>query len=117
MLGVIVALLVGYILYSNSRGQPLAKAIPFLPLVIVTGLIERFWTTEEEDGTGVAFRTMLATLVLAIAVFLVVRWEAISRPVIDHPESLGLIVAAELVLGRYTGYRLTELYRFRHLAK
>jgi hypothetical protein len=30
-----------------------------------------------------------------------------------YPETLGLIMAAQLLLGRYTGYRLSELLRFR----
>ena len=30
-----------------------------------------------------------------------------------YPETLGLIIAAQLLIGRYTGYRLSELYRFR----
>ena len=29
------------------------------------------------------------------------------------PEILGLIMAAQLLIGRYTGYRLSELFRFR----
>jgi hypothetical protein len=29
------------------------------------------------------------------------------------PETLGVVIAAQLLLGRYTGYRLTELYRFQ----
>jgi hypothetical protein len=116
MLSVVVTLLLVYILWSNARGRPVAGAIPFLPLVIVTGLIERFWTTEEEDGTGLAVRTMAATLLTAGAVFLVARLEGVRATVTDHPEALGLIVAGQLLLGRYTGYRLTELARFRGLA-
>jgi hypothetical protein len=30
-----------------------------------------------------------------------------------YPETLGLVMAAQLLLGRYTGYRLSELFRFR----
>ena len=115
MLSLVVVLLVAFILFSHARGRPVASAIPFLPLVIVTGLIERFWTTEEEDGTPAALRTMIATLLTAVAVFLVVRIDAVRSIAVDHPESLGLVVAALLVLGRYTGYRLTELFRFRDL--
>jgi hypothetical protein len=117
MLSLVVGLLVAFILYSHARGRTVADAIPFLPLVIVTGLVERFWTTEEEDGTAAAVRTMLATVATAVAVFLVVRAEPVHRVVIDHPETLGLVAAAQLVLGRYTGYRLLELYRFRDLAQ
>jgi hypothetical protein len=117
MLSLIVAVLLAYVLYSNAQGRSVAGAIPFVPLVIVTGLIERFWTTEEEDGTATAVRIMAATLVMSATVFAVVRWEIVSRTIIAHPEALGLIAAVQMLLGRYTGYRLTELYRFRDLAQ
>jgi hypothetical protein len=116
MLSLVVALLLAFILFSNARGRPVATAIPFLPLVIVTGLIERFWTTEEEDGTGPAVRTMAATLLTAVAVYLAARPDWVRATMTDHPEVLGLIVAGQLLLGRYTGYRLAELSRFRALA-
>jgi len=116
MLSVVVGLLLAFILYSNARGRPVAGAIPFLPLVIVTGLIERFWTTEEEDGTGPAVWTMAATLLTAGAVFLVARPEWVRSTMMNRPEALGLVVAGQLLLGRYTGYRVTELARFRGLA-
>jgi hypothetical protein len=117
MLSLVVTLLLVYVLYSNSRGRPVASVIPFLPLVIVTGLVERFWTTEEEDGTAAAVRTMAATLLMAAAVFAFVRLEVVSRTMMANPELLGLIAAGQMLLGRYTGYRLVELYRFRDLAK
>jgi hypothetical protein len=115
MLSFVVALLIALVLYAHARGRSVAGVLPFLPLVIVTGLVERFWTTEEEDGTAVALRTMLATLATAGAVFLVVRLDDVRDPFVEHPEALGFVIAATLVLGRYTGYRLTELFRFRDI--
>ena len=117
MLSLVVALLVAFVLYSHARGRSVTGVLPFLPLVIVTGLVERFWTTEEEDGTAAALRTMCATLVTAAAVFLVVRADVVRQTIVDYPEALGFAIAAQLVLGRYTGYRLTELFRFRDLAE
>ena len=35
----------------------------------------------------------------------------------SYPETLGLVMAAQLLIGRYTGYRLTELFRFRDFLK
>jgi hypothetical protein len=116
MLSLIVILLIAYILVAHHRGGSVAAAIPVLPLVIVTGLVERFWATEEEDGTPTAVRTMVATLLTGAAVYLVVRTEFVHDLVVGRPESLGLVVAAQIGLGRYTGYRLLELYRFRDLA-
>ena len=34
-----------------------------------------------------------------------------------YPEALGLVIAAQILIGRYTGYRLTELYRFREFLR
>ena len=39
--------------------------------------------------------------------------DVIGRWLFRHPEGLLIVVAAQLLLGRYTGYRLTEPYRFR----
>ena len=117
MLSLVVAILLCYILISNARGRPVAGVIPFLPLVIVTALIERFWTTEEEDGTSAAVKILVATLLTAIAVYAIVQWPIVVRKMVDHPEALGLVAAMQILLGRYTGYRLAELYRFRDLAK
>jgi hypothetical protein len=38
--------------------------------------------------------------------------DAVSRWMLQYPETLGIVLATQFVLGRYTGYRLTELYRF-----
>jgi 7 transmembrane helices usually fused to an inactive transglutaminase len=116
MLSITCALLFAFVLFSHSQGHSVARALPFLPLVIVTGLVERFWTLEEEDGTGASLRVMVNTLLTALAVFLVVRAEPVRRQVVETPETLGLVIAGQLLLGRYTGYRLTELRRFRDLA-
>ena len=35
------------------------------------------------------------------------------RHLFCYPETLGLVMAGQLLIGRYTGYRLTELFRFR----
>ncbi|HJZ89434.1 MAG TPA: 7TM domain-containing protein [Gemmataceae bacterium] len=116
MLSITCALLVAFVLFSHARGHSVARALPFLPLVIVTGLVERFWTLEEEDGTGASLRVMANTLLTSLAVFLVVRAEPVRRQVVEAPETLGLVIAGQLLLGRYTGYRVTELRRFRDLA-
>ena len=50
---------------------------------------------------------------MALVVSLALRPEAIRTWMFRYPETLGVILAAQLLIGRYTGYRLTELFRFR----
>jgi hypothetical protein len=85
-------------------------------MVILTGMVERFWTLEAEDGTAASFKTLLQTLLIATVVALVTGLHAVERHLFRYPETLGLVMAAQLLIGRYTGYRLTELWRFRDFA-
>ena len=86
---------------------------PFFPIVILTGMIERFWTLETEDGTTSSFRTLLTTMIIAATIALVLSFHFVVNLLFCFPETVGLIMAAQLLLGRYTGYRLSELFRFR----
>jgi hypothetical protein len=76
-------------------------------------MIERFWTLETEDGTTSSFRTLLQTMFIVAVISLVLSIGPLLRLLYRYPEALGLIIAIQLLMGRYTGYRLSELYRFR----
>jgi len=88
-----------------------------IPLVILTILIERFFVTSEEDGTSYAVQLVLGTVVVGAFCFLLLRSEAVGHLVLTYPEIHFFTIAAFIIIGRYTGYRLTELWRFRDLAK
>lgn len=115
MLSIVVVVLVGFIFAVHRIGRTAASAIPLLPLVIVTGMIERFWSMEEEEGTAVSFRTLAHTLLVAIAILFLIRIPTLYDTLVNYPETIGWVMAGQLVIGRYTGYRLTELYRFRNI--
>ncbi|MEM8945251.1 MAG: 7TM domain-containing protein [Planctomycetota bacterium] len=88
-----------------------------IPLVILTILIERFYVTSEEDSTGFAVQLVLGTIVVAAFCYLLLRWEYIGQLVLVYPEIHFITIAAFIIIGRYSGYRLTELWRFRDLVK
>jgi len=94
---------------------PATRYVSLFPMIILTGKIERFWTLETEDSVAASFKTLLTTMVIAASIALFLSLHAVVSHLFRYPETLGLILAAQLLLGRYTGYRLTELYRFRAL--
>src|SRR5262249_28480426 len=113
VLALIVVFLIGVILVANQRGVMATHYIKLFPLVILTHLVERFWTVEAEDGTTASFKTLLGTLGVALVISLVLSPEWVTLTMFRYPELLGVVLAGQLLLGRYTGYRLSELYRFR----
>ncbi len=87
-------------------------------MVILTNLVERFYVTSEEDNFFLAVRLMLTTLLMALVIYSALELAGPRRPACSIiPELHCFTVAVLVVMGRYTGYRLTELVRFRDLVQ
>ena len=137
-ISVILTAIVILLILAGMVFQPYASAargyIALLPLIILTHMIERFWTVETEDGLASSGRTLINTVIVAVAIALIVNLDApvnafahlfhtgnilppesVRTFLFRYPEALGLCLAGQLLLGRYTGYRLTELFRFNDL--
>jgi hypothetical protein len=115
LLTLIITFLIVLIRLSSHYGLAAAECISLFPLAILTHTAERFWTMETEDGKGPAFRSLVGTMVVAVCVAGILSIQAVIDWLFHYPEALGLVLAAHLMLGRYTGYRLSELYRFNDL--
>lgn len=113
LLTMVCVFLLATVILAARAGVHITGYVALFPLVILTHMVERFWTVETEDGTRAAFKTLLGTVFVAVAVALAVGPQPVGRWLFRYPETLGVVVAALLLLGRYTGYRLTELYRFQ----
>jgi hypothetical protein len=113
LLSLVVVVLIGLTMLANFRSLSATRYVAIFPMVILTGMIERFWTLETEDGTASSFRTLLTTMLIAATIALVLSFHAVVNHLFCFPETVGLIMAGQLLLGRYTGYRLSELFRFR----
>jgi len=93
---------------------PSASAV-LLPCVILTFVIERFFITWEEESLLQTGKMAVGTLTIAFVCFWVLRWDWLGRLILTFPELQLCNIALLLLLGRYTGYRLSELWRFRDL--
>ncbi len=118
-LSVLLTLIVWCIVFSVSlldyfRLIPSTQAV-LLPMVILTMTVERFHVTSEEDGPRFAIRLLAGTLLVAACCYGILRWDAVGDILLVFPEMHLFTVAALIVLGRYTGYRWTELWRFRDM--
>jgi hypothetical protein len=87
--------------------------ISMFPMIIMTWTIERFSVIQIEDGTVAALRSALGTTVVSIAAYYVMALHVLRSYLFAFPELLLVIMALLLLLGRYTGIRFTELWRFR----
>ena len=84
-------------------------------MVILTMLVERFYVTTEEDSLHFAVQLLIGTLAMAFVIYALLGWKTVGETLLKYPELHCLTIVALILVGRYTGYRLTELWRFRDL--
>jgi hypothetical protein len=102
---------------SNRLGLEVGLSIALFPMIIMTMTIERVSVAWDERGPGYAMKMAAGSLVIASLAYLVMSWPPLEHLVFVFPEILLVLLGVTLVLGRYSGYRLTELSRFRALAR
>jgi hypothetical protein len=116
VLTVIVAMMIGLVLVGSRYGSHPALSVGLFPMVIMTTTVERFFVIQSEDGTAEALKESVTTALVVSCTYLLFRWMWLRQVLFVYPELLLVVVALLLLTGRYSGYRLMELRRFRWLA-
>jgi hypothetical protein len=86
-------------------------------MVILTMTIERMSIVWEELGALATLQQGVWSLIAAVLAYAVMTVSYIEHLVFVFPELLLILLAGMLLLGRYSGFRLLELPRFKTLAK
>jgi hypothetical protein len=101
---------------SNKLGLDQGLSIALFPIVIMTMTIERMSIAWEERGGAFALKEGIGTLIVAVLAYLVMSIAWLEHVIFVFPELLLVLFALTLLIGRYSGYRISELFRFRALA-
>lgn len=113
----VVILIAALTIVSHRLGLDVGLSIGLFPIVILTMTIERMTIIWEERGPGDAMQQAAGSLFVAALTYLLINRDDVQHLFFVFPELLLVLLAVTLLLGRYTGYRLLELYRFRALVK
>ena len=98
----------------------LYKEINFsiLSILIIIFLVEEFVSIQIKQSARTAFWLTVETLVLVIAAFYLIEWPVLQSYLLSHPSVIivGSLVI-NLLLARWSGLRLTEMWKFRAIFK
>lgn len=92
-------------------------SITFFPMIILSWTIERMSILWEEEGAKEVVLQGGGSLLTAVLVYLAMTNSYIQHLTFNFIGLQLIVLAAILLLGTYTGYRLTELRRFKPLAE
>ena len=113
----VVVLIAAISLFSHKLGLERGLSVALFPMVILTMTIERLSITWEERGGSHAFKVAIGTLFAATIAHLLMSVPQLVYFVFTFPAVLLILVGFMLAMGRYRGYRLTELMRFKAFVK
>jgi hypothetical protein len=114
---IIVVLLMALVsIVGHELGIETGLSVALFPMVILTMTIERMSIVWEERGPVEAIQQGLGSLLVAALCYTVMENPVLKHLFFVFPELLLCVLAVTLLLGRYSGYRLLELIRFRALS-
>jgi hypothetical protein len=116
VLVMVIILMLVISLMSNDLDIDRGISIALFPIVILTMVIERLSITWEEAGAFEAIKEGIGSLFIAVTGYFVMTNNQLEHLMFNFPELLLIILALFLSAGRYTGYRISELIRFKDLA-
>ncbi len=114
---VVILLMAILAITSYKLGVDQALTVTFFPTIILAWTIERMSVLWEEEGLHDVLVQGGGSLIVAVLAYLVMSISVVEHLTFNFPELLLALLGVILLMGRYTGYRLSELYRFREMRK
>ena len=112
---IVVLLMTMISIISHQMGVETGLSVSLFPMVIISMIIERMSVVWEERGALTSIREGLGSLLMAALAYLVMSMDILTYWVTVFPEVDLIILGVIIASGRYTGFRLSELVRFRQL--
>lgn len=100
---------------SYKLGLTQVLTVTFFPMIILSWTIERMSILWEEEGGREVFIQGGGSLLVAVLAYFVMINPYAAYLFFNFPELLLVILSIIIMIGRYTGYRVTELLRFKPL--
>ena len=101
----------------TEANQSIGLSISLFPMVILTMTIERMSIVWEENAASEAIKQGFGSLAVASVTYLAMTNMQIEYLMYQFPELLLVLMGLCVLMGRYTGLRLSEYWRFRDLVR
>ncbi len=109
---VVIGIISVFSVISYRLGLIGGLTITFFPMIILAWTIERMSILWEEEGPKEVLIQGGGSLLVATLAYLLMNQPLVRHLAFNFPELHLCVLAAILLLGRYTGYRLSEVVRF-----
>jgi hypothetical protein len=113
----VIFFVLGIAILGNRNGWSSSFDITFFPIIVLAWTIERLSIAWEEQGPQAALEQISGSLFVAVLSYLLMSNPFIKHLFFSFPSINLIIFALVLLMGRYSGFRLTELNRFESIVE
>ena len=117
MLSVVAILILLMLATGGSFRRTGLASVSIFPILIMITLVEKFIAVQIEKGNQTAMLLALETLLISIIGFYIASWEGLIRFLVAYPWTILFTIPINIILGKWTGLRLTEYLRFKDVIK
>ena len=107
-------LVLGVAVYFNTT---LDLSLAIFPMMVMSTISEKFLSAQSAEGIQNALIATAETVIVALLAYLFVEWDFIRDMILATPEYVILPILANVWLGKFTGLRVSEYFKFRSLLK
>jgi hypothetical protein len=108
----VIFITAGLSIFGYQMGFNTGMTVTFFPMVIIAWTVERMSILWEEEGGREVLIQGTGSLFVAICAYLLMSLPLAGHLSFNFPELHLVVLGLILLMGQYTGYKLTELRRF-----
>ena len=117
MLSVVAAAMLLLLTFGGSLRRTGLAAVSIFPILIMITLVEKFIAIQIEKGDKTAIILAIETLFISILGYFIASWHSLIQILIYWPWLVLLTIPLNILLGKWTGLRLSEYLRFKEIMK
>lgn len=117
MLTIVSLIILTMLVFGGNLRRTGLASVSIFPILIMITLVEKFVAAQIEKGNKAALILAFETLIISILGFYIASWEALIGLLIAHPWTILFTLPINVVIGKWTGLRVSEYFRFRSIIK
>jgi hypothetical protein len=117
MLTVVAMLILGILVLGGNLKRTGLASVSIFPILIMITIVEKFIAAQIEKGDRMAIRLALETLIISLIGYYLAVWSPMLKFIAAYPWIVLLTIPVNIILGKWTGLRLSEYFRFKDVIK
>lgn len=116
-LSVVAFSILAILVFGGSLHRTGLAAVSIFPLLIMIAIVEKFVAAQIEKGNRTAILLAIETLIISLIGYYLASWDILISVIVAYPWLVVFTLPINFILGKWTGLRLSEYYRFREILK